>query len=148
MPGTIVQHPSRPFSIRSPWPGQEFALLLVVRAPDIAPDEQASLSKQIVDAGCRYAVCAGVDSSSWDDSIDLAVVEANLDGHRPESKTVMTTWHDSDTLEEVVDFFFGNMAFEDFTPSRRLAVQLGGTDQERRVLEGLLHEGGSGRTMR
>jgi hypothetical protein len=148
MPGTAVQRLVRPFSLRSPWPGEEFALLLVVRAPDVAPNEQAALSRQIIGAGCRYAVCTGVDASSWDDSIDQAIVEADLAGRRPESKTVMTTWHDRETLEEVVAFFLTHTAFEDFTPSHRLAVQLGGTDQERLVLEGLLQESGSGRTKR
>jgi hypothetical protein len=148
MPETAVQHLARPFDIRSPWPGEDFALLLVVRAPDIAPDEQVALSRQIVDAGCRYAVCTGVDSSSWDDSIDAAVVEADLDGRRPESKTVMTTWHNEEPLEQVVAFFLSHTAFEDFTASHRLAVQLGGTDHERLALEGLLHEAASGRTKR
>jgi hypothetical protein len=148
MPGTAVQHLTRPFVIRSPWPGEEFALLLVVRAPDISPDEQMALSRQIVDAGCRYAVCTGVDSSTWDDSIDAAVVEADLEGRRPESKTVMTTWHDVEPLPQVVAFFLTHTAFEDFTPSHRVAVQLGGTEQESLALERLLLEAASGRTKR
>ena len=64
MPETAVHHVTRPFEIPSLWPGEEFALLLVVRAPDIAPDEQLALSRQIVNAGCRYAVCTGVGSST------------------------------------------------------------------------------------
>jgi hypothetical protein len=148
VPVTLVQHVTRPFHVLSPWPGEEFALLLVVRARDVAPDEQMLLSRQIVDSGCRYAACTGVDSSSWDDSIDQAVVEAGLDGRRSESRTVMTTWHEKETLEEVIAFFLSHTAFEDFTPSRRLALQVGGTHDERLTLEGLLHAGGSGRTRR
>lgn len=148
MPGFAVQHLRRPFSVLSPWPGEEFALLLVIRDPDVTPDEKATLSRQIVDAGCRYAVCTGVDSGGWDDSIDHAVVEAELAGRRPESKTVMTTWHENETLEEVVTFFLNHTTFEDFRPSFRLALQLGGTDQDWLVLERLLHAGDGGRTMR
>ena len=66
---TAVRHVIRPFEIPSLWPGEAFALLLVVKAPDIAPDEQAALSRQIVASGCRYAVCTGVGSSGWDDAL-------------------------------------------------------------------------------
>jgi hypothetical protein len=148
MPGTAVHHVTRPFEIPSLWPGEEFALLLVVRAPDIVPDEQLAVSRQIVNAGCRYAVCTGVGSSSWDDSLDHAVVEADLGGLRDESRLVMTTWHDGEPLAQVVAFFLDHGAFEGFTPSHRLAVQLGGTDQERLALEALLHEAASGRPKR
>ena len=60
----------------------------------------------------------------------------------------MTTWHDGETLAQVVAFFLDHTAFEGFTPSHRLALQLGGTDQERLALETLLHEAASGRTKR
>jgi hypothetical protein len=101
--------------------------------------------------GCRYAVCTGVDavctrvdSSSWDDSIDHAVVEAELAGRRPESKTVMTTWHQNETLEEVVTFFLNHTTFDDFMPSFRLALHLGGTEQECREGTTLVMEEGDG----
>jgi hypothetical protein len=148
MPVTAVYHVTRPFETSSLWPDEEFALLLVVRVPDIASDEQMAVSRQIVDAGCRYAVCTGIGSSSWDDSLDHAVVEAGLAGRRDDAKTVMTTWHNDEPLAQVVAFFLNHTAFEGFTPSHLIAVQLGGTDQERLALETLLHEAASGRTKR
>jgi hypothetical protein len=146
MPDTVVEHLTRPFSLRLPWPGQEFALLLVVKASDVTLEEQARLSREIVDAGCRYAVCMGVGSGTWDDSIDYAVVEAEIEGRRPQSTTVMTTWHDTKGLEEVVQFFLRHTAFEDFTSERRLAIQLGGAKEDLLKLQAVVKESSSGRT--
>jgi len=125
LPGIRFLHLVRPYSFVSPFEGGEFALLLLVSDPDVTGDEQASLSKSFVAQGCRYACCTGHGASSWDDSIDLATVIAELDGERDPQRTVMTTWHD-ESLADAVDFFLNHTAFEDFVPYNRIGVTLGG----------------------
>jgi hypothetical protein len=147
MPGTVVHHITRPFEIPSLRPGE--GIRPTARRKGARHRSGRAGGAVQTDRKCRLPLrrVHGVGSSSWDDSLDHAVVEADLDGRRDDSKTVMTTWHEGEPLAQVV-VFLDHTAFEGFTPSHRLAVQLGGTDQERLALETLLHEAASGRTKR
>jgi hypothetical protein len=46
----------------------------------------------------------GRDCSSWDDSVDLANLQAFDFGDIPPNEFVMTTWHEEDSLAEVFQF--------------------------------------------
>ncbi len=46
----------------------------------------------------------GVDSNSWDDSVDGANLEEWKFGNIPSDNFVMTTWHENESLEEVFWF--------------------------------------------
>jgi hypothetical protein len=46
----------------------------------------------------------GIECSSWDDSVDYANLEEFSYGDIPEDRFVMTSWHENDTLDEVIDF--------------------------------------------
>ena len=70
-------HTDRPFSFTSPFSDGEFAALIYVNDITITAEEQMTLSDLLVEAGCRYAVCAGQNPSSWDDSIDMADLKRN-----------------------------------------------------------------------
>jgi hypothetical protein len=117
----------RPYSFSSPVPGREFALLLVVGDEGIEPDEQWSLSTQLVDEGCRYAVCCGYACGTWDDAIDMVCVMKEIEG-RP-TPHVMTSWHDGWPLPDVVDFFISHTSFEDWAARVFLVVVLGGDEE-------------------
>ncbi len=128
---------TRPYSFVCPTGGAEFALLLVVGDPGIAPEEQAALSEQLVRAGCRHAVCFGPTSSAWDDSIAMVEVMDGLDGQP--GPFVMTSWFDHDPLSEAVDFFVDCTAFDEWVPAAFVALVLGGAaDLERDVQRALL----------
>ena len=116
----------RPYSFTSPFHGREFALMLVVGDSDVTVDEQWALSQELIRQGCRYAVCCGHDCSSWDDSIDMVGVIDEVDG-RP-SPFVMTTWHDAQPLEEVVDFFVDCARIEDRVVERYAILIVGGPE--------------------
>jgi hypothetical protein len=124
----------RPYAFRCPVVAGEYALLLVVGDDDISSDEQARLSEQFVRSGCRYAVCFGPSSSSWDDSIDMVGVMDEVDG-RP-SALVMTTWHDHEPIDETVDYFASNTESGGWSPQQFVVLVLGGTDEfEQSVLD-------------
>ena len=61
-------------------------------------------SRWLVDSGCLYMMAWGDDCESWDDSVDLANLEAFDFGDIPDEEDVMTTWHDSESLEDVFRF--------------------------------------------
>ena len=127
----------RPYSFVCPTDGAEFALLLVVGDPEVAPDEQHTLSEQFVRSGCRHAVCFGPTSSAWDDSIDAVSVMDAVDGRT--GPFVMTSWFGRDALHEAVDFFADNTAFDEWVPDKFVVLVLGGPpDLERDVHHALL----------
>ena len=125
----------RPYRFEAPVEG-EFALLLVAVDVDVTPDEQAELSEQFVRAGCRYAVCFGPDSSSWDDSIDMVGVLDEIDGR--EAPFVMTTWHDDEPLVETVEYLDTCTRYDDWVASELVVVVLGDDAQQLFVTRELL----------
>lgn len=114
----------RPFSFSSPFRGDEFAALIYVIDANVSNEEQKTLSDQIVASGCRYAVCAGHKCSTWDDSIDMAHVMRNL-GNVTEDNLVMTTWHEDEPLEDIVELFLNYTSFGNFVAKRMLVFVIG-----------------------
>jgi|GEM_PF-3913677 len=85
-----------------PFNDGEYVLLLVISDPAVSPNAQRDISCAIVRTGCRYALAFGVACSTWDDSIDLASIEAQV----PDDRFIMTTWHEKEPIEDVVDFWW------------------------------------------
>jgi hypothetical protein len=123
MPNRVVIDRSDlpPHSFQSPFGGRDYVLLIVICDNSISEGEQEAISRKIIQTGCRYALCFGHGCSSWDDSIDMAYIEAGGDPQR----FVMTTWHDDEPIEDVVDFWWWNTNFDDFTPTEFLVFFLG-----------------------
>jgi len=118
----------RPFRLEAPFQGRTFSLLLAVYDTTVTSEEQQALSEQIVRQGCRYAVCTGHECSSWDDSIDSAHIETDPDLSPPDSKFVMTTWHEQESIGDVAEFFVHAAKFDGFEPERFLVVGVGGDE--------------------
>jgi hypothetical protein len=117
---------ARPCSLSPPFNGEDFVLMLVVADSEITADERHAVSAELVRQGCRYAVCTGHECSRWDDSIDFAFIETSPDFTPPDERFVMTTWHEKDSIEDVVEFFRLNTTFNDFVTRHYLAIVLGG----------------------
>jgi hypothetical protein len=80
-----------------------FRAVVIVEEP-VSPEWQFAASKWLVEAGCLYMLAWGRDCSSWDDSVDLANLQAFDFGDIPPNEFVMTTWHEEDSLAEVFQF--------------------------------------------
>ena len=93
----------------------------------LSPQQQEDLSTRIVRQGCRYAVCAGVGCSSWDDAIDMVLVMDEIDG-RP-GPFVMTTWHEDESIQDVAEYFALNTRFDDWVPERFVVLVVGGASE-------------------
>jgi hypothetical protein len=91
----------RPYALSPPFGDAPYVSILFVHDQHVTPEEQIELSRQLVESGCLYAVCAGHECSSWDDSIDMAALEMH-NFKEPDDKFVMTTWHEHDTLEDII----------------------------------------------
>jgi hypothetical protein len=80
----------------------------------VTAEEQQELSRSIVASGCRWALCRGVECSSWDDSIDWA---DDRGGNRSETLPfVMTTWHADEPQQDTLAVMLP-AAFDDFVPT-------------------------------
>ena len=112
---------ARPYAFVSPFDGAEFAVLIYISDTTITAEEQELLSDQIVAAGCRYAVCAGYKCGTWDDSIDIADLKRN-NWETKDENLIMTTWHENESLENIVFFFLNNTSFDYFTATNMLVV--------------------------
>ena len=121
-------HIKRPYSFTSPFKGADFVALIYAVDENITYEEQEAISDQIVTSGCRYAVCAGYKSSSWDDSIDMADIKRN-GGEVRDENLVMTSWHDNESLENIVFFFLNNTSFDYFTAERFVVLFVGGDSE-------------------
>ena len=62
---------------------------------------QTRVSNWLVESGCLYMMAWGKNSTSWDDSVDIANIEQFSFEDIPDDKFVMTTWHENETLKEV-----------------------------------------------
>jgi hypothetical protein len=124
----------RPYDFSSPFHGEEFAVLLYVADKCVSPAEQAKVSRALVAQGCRYAVCAGCNCSSWDDSIDFAALERS-DCEPKDEDFVMTTWHENEKLTDIARFFLYDTGLGRGRPERFLVLILGDNPGDRREIE-------------
>jgi hypothetical protein len=77
---------------------------VVVIDEEATPEWQSLVSSWLVKSGCLYMMAWGKECSTWDDSVDLANLEACNYGDIPEDEFVMTTWHTNEPLREVFWF--------------------------------------------
>ena len=115
----------RPYEFLSPFSGKEYAAMIWVVDTAVVVEEQASLSKQLVEQGCRYAVCAGHECSTWDDSIDIAFLDTDQNFQPPDERFVLTTWHEGESVEDVAEFFVLNTSFDNFVAKNFLVLFVG-----------------------
>jgi len=126
----ISLHLQRPYRFESPFANEEFALLLLACDTQIAHEEQQLLSAAFVAQGCRYALLAGHECSSWDDSIDEAFILRYYPDDCPGSQFIMTDWCEGEPLDEVAFSLLHCTSFDDFVPTRFLVACLGGTPDD------------------
>jgi hypothetical protein len=117
--------PARPYRVAAPVEGKNFVCALFVADPSISDAERMDLSRQVVATGCRYAVCAGLNCSEWDSSIDLAYLETYAELDPPDATFVMTTWHKDESVADVLEFALMNTDFDDNRFAHVLVLVLG-----------------------
>lgn len=119
----IRMRPSDPVS--EPLQIGEFACLVIINNPSISPNDQTRISKWIVESQARYAVCVGYECSTWDDSIDFALLEKFQYGKVPDEHFVMTSWHENESIDDILSFFILNTSFDYFNPEKYVIIQIG-----------------------
>jgi hypothetical protein len=101
----------------------------------IDPADRVEISRKLVDAGCLYAMAWGADCLLWDDSIDFANIDKFDPESIPDDQFVMTTWHDDETLEDVLFFakFNSLISYDGRELNELLVLDLGQENREGQV---------------
>lgn len=115
---TTIQRPFDTSSIDAKAP---FACLLYSNQDDATSDEMMSVANWLISSGCRYVVCAGSKCSEWHDIVDTVDIIRDPDTQN----LVMTTWHENETVEDVVWFWLNLTDFEDIAFENYLALLIG-----------------------
>lgn len=120
-----------------------FAAVVVIDMT-VNSEWRQTVSEWLVDQGCLYMMAHGDECSLWDDSVDIANLEAfdwNFDDI-PEDKHVTTTWHENESLEEV--FFFAKNCALPFSPLIKKIFILDITQNSREASMLLRYEAANG----
>ena len=117
--------PPRPYRIAAPVGGTPFVCALFVADPAISEQERTRLAGELIAAGCRYAVCAGIECSLWHDWIDLAYADRVLGRGAPDEDFVMTSWHEGEAVADVLWFALVLTNFDDHVFEHLLVLVLG-----------------------
>ncbi|MEP6343998.1 MAG: hypothetical protein ABJ275_11860 [Maricaulaceae bacterium] len=75
---------------------------VIATTVEITSDWRHLVSEWLIKEGCRCTMAWGKDGTLWDDSVDIAHLEAFDWGDIPDNKMIMTTWHDDETLSDVL----------------------------------------------
>lgn len=70
----------------------------------VSNDWRNQVSDWLVAAGCLYMLAWGQECSAWDDSVDWANIAQFEFEPIPPERSVTTTWHKDETMEEVFWF--------------------------------------------
>ena len=111
----------------APFAGMQFACLLWNHNVERDVEAATALLGSLIDSGCRYLVCGGLDCEWWHDLADELFVGKYLDAtdEERERNHVMTTWHAQESPADVAFFFAFNTSFDDITFDRFLVLHLG-----------------------
>ena len=80
-----------------------FAAIVIIDG-QVSSEWRHEVSEWLVEAGCLNMMAWGHDCSLWDDSVDIAKLEAFDWKDIPKDKHVTTSWHEDESLEDVFHF--------------------------------------------
>ena len=77
---------------------------VIVAESNVDPAWMVDVCDRLIEAGCLYIMAWGEQGSLWDDAGDWANLERHGYGEISSEKSVMTTWHDHEAIEDVFCF--------------------------------------------
>lgn len=101
-------------------------ITLVIINAHVDIDWQWAMSQRIGLSGCTLMSAWGKSCTSWDDSVDMVQVMAEIEGTLPSpDHHVSTTWHDNQTIEETFEFLASHMKYcDEPKPSQLYIVEI------------------------
>jgi hypothetical protein len=108
----VIQLPELKWPTSVELPGSRFRLFVAADISDVSTDVVSQFVAEALDRGMVYFCAWGRDCERFHDIVDEVVLQDGL-GKRKSvgstaNDTVMTTWHDHESLEEALDFFISS----------------------------------------
>jgi hypothetical protein len=105
----VIQLPELRWPSSLPLSSRRFRLFVAADISDVSVDAVSDFASAALSKGMVYFCAWGRDCERFHDIVDEVIVKDDL-GERKfvgptASDTVMTTWHDHESLEEALDFF-------------------------------------------
>lgn len=87
-------------------PNSPYLLLIAIHSPLVNTQWRYDFCNWVVKSKqCYWALAWGHECSIWDDALDYAYLEfCNYDLPEDDDYNFMTTWHEDQTLDEVIEF--------------------------------------------
>jgi hypothetical protein len=122
-------------------PGTKYFVALLAWDSVVVPSSELSrIARLLLEAGCVYFCCWGGGCERLHDSIDEEYASRGMTVNDDES-TIMTTWHEDETLEEA-SWFVAQCAYPDDRFANEcetvLALSIGSGDQREKVAQAVL----------
>ncbi len=116
-----------PDGFTSPFSGLPFPCLIWDHDGRFTDAGRLAIARDLLEAGCRYAVCGGQSCEAWHNAIDEVLVEAHLGDPDDvqDAAFVMTSWHDGESPDDVAFFFVLNTNFDAHDFRRYLVLHVG-----------------------
>lgn len=85
-------------------PKHPYIAILAIYSQSVTPEWQSICSDWIAKSEqCYWALAWGHECSIWDDALDYAYLKfCNYDLPEDDDYNLMTTWHEDQTLDEVI----------------------------------------------
>lgn len=123
----VVMAIHAPGDFVSPFPGTLFPCMIWDHDGRFTEAQRGEVARQLLRAGCRYAVCGGRNCDAWHGAVDEEFVQQHLDD--PEETLddvhVMTTSHADESPDAVAFFFVLNTNFGKHCFERYLVLHVG-----------------------
>ena len=113
---------------------REPSRVVVVLDSEADREWQAQISQWLVSVGCLYMMAWGPGCSAWDDSVDYANAEAFEFNEIPGESDAMTTWHENESLHEVMWFAKNCASHPSVELTRTLLLHLGESPREQAII--------------
>ncbi|HEU4882907.1 MAG TPA: hypothetical protein VFT45_11690 [Longimicrobium sp.] len=92
-------------------------------------EEKQRIAQALIASGCRYVVCAGVESAAWENAADRAFIEQDLPEPLYDEHFVMTTSHSGQPVDDIAFFFVHNTNFDEHDFTRYLVLMIGADEE-------------------
>ena len=99
----------------------------------VTAEQQARISRWLVESGCLYMMAWGKECASWDESVALANRKAFSTPEIPDPSLIITTRHDGETLNDVFWFAKYTAMHPCHTLDNLLLLHLANNEREQEI---------------
>ena len=97
---TSIQSPD---AFAAPPSSAAFPCLIWDHEGQFTDADRSIVAKALLESGCHYVVCAGIQPEAWENTVDMEYVDRHFEDTEAESRRalVMTTSHEGESEEDL-----------------------------------------------